>query len=172
MKKIVFKEGTFVDFKGNKREYTMCAISLPISETDDNAGNDEVKQLRLGIAVRREGDEYVRGIGMTEAERKAMENPFNIIRSTTVGVINQEVVESILNQEGKFFEANPGKYLATYSADKMNWEDEQKVKEIYKSLPEEAKKVHEYLVTASDEVLKDLAICVTWSCSQNEKGEL
>ena len=36
--------GTFVDFKGNKREYTMCAISLPISETDDNAGNDEVKQ--------------------------------------------------------------------------------------------------------------------------------
>ena len=109
---------------------------------------------------------------MTEAERKAMENPFNIIRSTTVGVINQEVVESILNQEGKFFEANPGKYLATYSADKMNWEDEQKVKEIYKSLPEEAKKVHEYLVTASDEVLKDLAICVAWSCLQNEKGEL
>ena len=24
----------------------------------------------------------------------------------------------------EFFEANPGKYLATYSADKMNWEDE------------------------------------------------
>lgn len=169
MKKVVFKEGTFIDFKGNEREYTMCAVSLPISESDDNAGCDEVKQLRLGIAVRGEGDEYMRGIGMTEAEKKAMENPFNIMRSTTTGVINQSVVEAILEQEGKFFEQNPGKYLATYSSDKQEWEDEQEAKAIYESLPEEAKKVHNYLVTAPDEVLRDLAISVAFTALQNQK---
>lgn len=172
MKKVVFKEGTFIDFKGNKREYTMCAISLPISETDDAAGDDEVKQLRLGIAVCREGDEYVRGIGMTEAERKAMENPCNIIRATTLGIINQEVVESILNQEGKFFESNPGKYLASYNADKQDWEDEQKVRAIYKDLSEDAKKVHEFLISSSNEVLTNLAICVTWSHLNKRKVNL
>lgn len=169
MKKVVFKEGTFIDFKGNKREYTMCAISLPISETDDKAGYDEVKQLRLGIAVRREEDEYMRGIGMAEAEKKSMENPFDIVRSTTTGVINQKVVEAILEQEGEFFEQNPGKYLAAYNSDKQEWEDGQEVEAIYESLPEEAKKVHEYLTTASEEVLRDLAISVTWTCLQNQK---
>ena len=71
MKKVAeFIEGTFIDYKGDEREYTICALSCPIEEGDDNASDTEVKQLRLGIAVRRDGDEYVRGIGITEARQK------------------------------------------------------------------------------------------------------
>ena len=105
MKKVAeFIEGTFIDYKGDKREYTICALSCPIEE-----GDSEVKQLRLGIAVRRDGDEYVRGIGMAEAERKAKENPFSVLRADTLGVINSTVVQAILEQEAEIFERNPGK---------------------------------------------------------------
>ena len=118
MKKVAeFIEGTFIDYKGDEREYTICALSCPIEEGDDNASDTEVKQLRLGIAVRRDGDEYVRGIGITEAERKAKENPFTILRADTCGVINSTMVQVVLEQEAEFFEKNPGKYLAAYKAD-------------------------------------------------------
>ena len=110
MKKVAeFIEGTFIDYKGDKREYTICALSCPIEEGDDKASDSEIKQLRLGIAVRRDGDEYVRGIGMAEAERKAKENPFSVLRSDTCGVINSTMVQAILEQEAEFFENNPGK---------------------------------------------------------------
>ena len=39
MKKVAeFIEGTFIDYKGDKREYTICALSCPIEEGDDKLG--------------------------------------------------------------------------------------------------------------------------------------
>lgn len=37
MKKVAeFIEGTFIDYKGDEREYTICALSCPVEEGDDN----------------------------------------------------------------------------------------------------------------------------------------
>ena len=168
--KIEFLEGEFVDFKGNVREYTMAAISCPISEDDEYAGDDEVKQLRLGLAVRREGDKYVRGIGMVEAERKARENPFGILRVNMPGLINTEVVLSVLEQEASFFEGNPGKYIAAYNQEAEDYRIACKVNEIYEGLSKEAKAAHEYMLTSTEEEFQDLATCVIYSSLQNKKG--
>ena len=169
-KKVVFREGSFVDFKDVEREYTLAAVSCMIDENDESAGDDEVKQLRLGIAVKREGDEYLRGIGMTIAEQKAMEKPFAIIRANRSGVINQSAVEAILEQEASHFECRPEEYLKGYLKESDDYFQGLGVKEIFENLPEGAKMVHDYLLTTSEETIQDLAICVEHSVRQNLKG--
>lgn len=107
MKKVAeFIEGTFIDYKGDKREYTICALSCPIEEGD--------------------GDEYVRGIGMAEAERKAKENPFSVLRADTLGVINSTVVHRLfLNKKPnslKEIRVNISKHTEKMQKDiSMNW---------------------------------------------------
>lgn len=173
MKKVAeFIEGTFIDYKGDEREYTICALSCPIEEGDDNASDTEVKQLRLGIAVRRDGDEYVRGIGMTEAERKAKENPFTILRADTCGVINSTMVQAVLEQEAEFFERNPGKYLAAYKADAERYFFELELEEKRQSLSPRMKEVHDYLLTAPDWELEILSECLQYDAELQRRGEL
>ena len=168
MKKVAeFIEGTFIDYKGDEREYTICALSCPIEEGDDNASDTEVKQLRLGIAVRRDGDEYVRGIGITEAERKAKENPFTILRADTCGVINSTMV-----QAAEFFEKNPGKYLAAYKADAERYFFELELEEKRQSLSPRMKEVHDYLLTAPDWELEILSECLQYDAELQRRGEL
>ncbi len=173
MKKVAeFIEGTFIDYKGDEREYTICALSCPIEEGDDNASDAEVKQLRLGIAVRRDGDEYVRGIGMTEAERKAKENPFTILRADTCGVINSTMVRAVLEQEAEFFENNPGKYLAAYRADAERYYFELELEEKRQSLSPRMKEVHDYLLTAPEWELEILSECLQYDAELQRRGEL
>lgn len=164
MKKVAeFIEGTFIDYKGDEREYTICALSCPIEEGDDKASDSEVKQLRLGIAVRRDGDECVRGIGMVEAERKAKENPFSILRSDTCGVINSTMVQAILEQEAKYFEKNPGKYLKSYNTDRSVYVYEQYILELRDSLSPKAKEFHDWILTADEEELDILDECLGYA---------
>lgn len=173
MKKVAeFIEGTFIDYKGDEREYTICALSCPIEEGDDKASDSEVKQLRLGIAVRRDGDEYVRGIGMAEAERKAKENPFSVLRADTLGVINSTMVQAVLEQEAEFFEKNPGKYLAAYKADAERYFFELELEEKRQSLSPRMKEVHDYLLTAPDWELEILSECLQYDAELQRRGEL
>ena len=173
MKKVAeFIEGTFIDYKGDEREYTICALSCPIEEGDDNASDTEVKQLRLGIAVRRDGDEYVRGIGMAEAERKAKENPFSVLRSDTCGVINSTMVQAVLEQEAEFFESNPDKYLAAYKADAERYFFELELEEKRQSLSPRMKEVHDYLLTAPEWELEILIECLMYDAELQRRGEL
>lgn len=172
-KKIVFKEGTFEDFKGNIREYTICAISDGIAENDDLASDSQVKQLRLGISVRREGDEYDRGIGFTEAQRKATNQPFTILHADTAGVINSTVVSAILEQEGKYFENNPGKYITSYNKDRDIFEYELYLDELREQLSPKAKEVHDFIIAqATDEDLVILAECLMYDMEKVSKGQL
>lgn len=173
MKKVAeFIEGTFIDYKGDEREYTICALSCPIEEGDELASDTEVKQLRLGIAVRRDGDEYLRGIGMTEAERKAKENPFTVLRADTCGVINSTMVQAVLEQEAEFFESNPGKYLAAYNVDAEKYYYELELDEKRQSMSPKMKEIHDYLLTTSEEELDILAECLLYAAELQNKGRL
>lgn len=173
MKKVAeFIEGTFIDYKGDKREYTICALSCPIEEDDDEASDSEVKQLRLGIAVRRDGDEYVRGIGMAEAERKAKENPFSILRSDTCGVINSTMVQAILEQEAEFFENNPGKYITAYRNDAERYFYELELEEKRQKMSEKMQNIHDCLLIAPDWELEILIECLRYDAELQRRGKL
>lgn len=153
MKKVAeFIEGTFIDYKGDKREYTICALSCPIEEGD--------------------GDEYVRGIGMAEAERKAKENPFSVLRSDTLGVINSTVVQAILEQEAEFFERNPGKYIKAYRKDAERYFYELELEEKRRKMSKKMQEVHDYLLTAPEWELEILIECLMYDAELQRKGEL
>lgn len=151
MKKVAeFIEGTFIDYKGDKREYTICALSCPIEE----------------------GDEYVRGIGMAEAERKAKENPFSVLRSDTCGVINSTMVQAILEQEAEFFENNPGKYIKAYRKDAERYFYELELEEKRQKMSKKMQDIHDYLLIAPDWELEILVECLMYDAELQRKGKL
>lgn len=158
MKKVAeFIEGTFIDYKGDKREYTICALSCPIEEGDDKASDSEVKQLRLGMA---------------EAERKAKENPFSILRSDTCGVINSTMVQAILEQEAEFFENNPGKYIKAYRKDAERYFYELELEEKRQKMSKKMQDIHDYLLIAPDWELEILVECLMYDAELQRKGKL
>lgn len=158
MKKVAeFIEGTFIDYKGDKREYTICALSCPIEEGDDKASDSEVKQLRLGMA---------------EAERKAKENPFSVLRADTLGVINSTVVQAILEQEAEFFENNPGKYIKAYRKDAERYFYELELEEKRQKMSKKMQDIHDYLLIAPDWELEILVECLMYDAELQRKGKL
>lgn len=145
MEKVVFKEGTFVDFKGDEREVVFAAVSftsegdsvfkLPESKkkrgilSSDYGFAKVVKTLAIGVSVRMSNDEYnaERGRAIAVGKAKKPKSRYAILVTDNKGVINTKVVEALLEQELAFFKQNPGKYIASYDRHKELYEKEAKV---------------------------------------------
>lgn len=126
--KVIFIVDNFTDFENNTREVIMAAVSSEIDGVVTSAPLDElvisedeiVKEVRLGISVRRGEDEFDIEKGKQIAMGKALKEKscFGKIFVTDKGFINNAVVEAFLRQEMAFFKQNPGKYLAGYDRNK------------------------------------------------------
>ena len=110
--KVVFKQDQFTDFKGNVRNFCLCAISDVL---DLNNPEKNLKRLRIGISIQNEADVYNPSIGKIIAEGKARKKSCGIIISSNIGMINTKVVNALLEQESEYFKENPGKYIAGYN---------------------------------------------------------
>lgn len=133
--KVVFALGSFTDYAGEEREVVMAAVSSEIEGEVTSTPIDSfvvsqeeiVKELRLGVSVRRPNDVNDIELAKTIAVGKAMKDKSCAGKMfvTNKGFINTYVVSAFLEQEMEYFKNNPGKYLAGYDKDKKNWEFEQ-----------------------------------------------
>lgn len=138
-RKVVYRNGSFVDFSGRTRQYIVAAVSelLPnATEVHTPKGtyttptefrvvelsgdhyldvHDEVvKRVSLGFAVCSPDDEYNEELGKTIALGKAEKRPSGVLYATQTGMINTDLVDSLIKQEMMYFENNPGAVLAGY----------------------------------------------------------
>ena len=138
-RKVVYRQGSFVDFAGRTRQYIVAAVSelLPnatevhtpkgkyvtptkfvvteVSEDEYVAiQNDVVKRISLGFAVCSPEDKFNEELGKTIALGKAEKRPTGVLYASKSGMINTDLVESLITQEMKHFEINPGSILAGY----------------------------------------------------------
>ena len=140
--KVAYKEGKFTDFKGVERPFVIAAVSveenlvIPIME--------EVLTLRqkgvyFGISVLHPTDlgnkPIIKGgveiqvpiynveIGKTIAKNKALkpETCINYVSSNEPGILSADVINTMLDQEARYFSANPSKYLAGYEKARINY---------------------------------------------------
>lgn len=126
--RVVFRNGVFIDYKGNQRQYIVAAVS---EHTQDENGNysvvieksdkpdeviysDAVKKLTLGFAICSPEDKWNEELGKTIALGKAVKRPSRIMWVSHAGMINTDVVNALIEQEMKFFENNPGSIIAGY----------------------------------------------------------
>ena len=120
-------KGQFVDYRGETRDYTMVAVSIPYKETAQFGpfglyGCMPVeKVLTIGVAVRcnRDADN---GMGARIAYGKAVKNMDHTILASHSGLINTTMVGALLQQEAAFFEKDPGMYLKGYDNDRRRYE--------------------------------------------------
>ena len=120
--------GTFTDYRGQKRDYVMVAVSIPdngliLDGKDPNdmfVGSYE-KILSVGVSVRCPRDKDC-GIGERIAYGKAVKLKKNVLFASRSGMINTKMVQAFLEQEAAYFEKNPGSYLAGYNRDRERYE--------------------------------------------------
>ena len=126
--RVVFRNGVFIDYKGNQRQYIVAAVSehtknadgvhsMVIEEgknPDELIYSDAVKRLTLGFAICSPEDKWNEELGKTIALGKATKRPARIMWVSHAGMINNDVVNALIEQEMKFFENNPGSIIAGY----------------------------------------------------------
>lgn len=120
-------KGQFVDYRGETRDYTMVAVSIPFKETANFGpfgifGQLKVEKiLSVGVAVRCNRDKD-NGMGTRIAYGKAVKNLDHVMVATHSGLINTMMVGALLKQEAACFEKNPGAYLKGYDKDRYRYE--------------------------------------------------
>jgi hypothetical protein len=126
--RVVFRNGVFTDYKGNQRQYIVAAVSertqnangnysVVIEESDkpdEIIYSDAVKKLTLGFAICSPEDKWNEELGKTIALGKAVKRPSRVMWVSHAGMINNDVVNALIEQEMKFFENNPGSIIAGY----------------------------------------------------------
>ena len=138
-RKVVYRQGSFVDFAGRTRQYIVAAVSelLPnATEVHTSEGNyvtptkfvvtevsedeyvaihsDVVKRISLGFSVCNPEDTFNEELGKTIVLCISEKRPAGVHYATKAGMINTDLVESLITQEMQHFENNPGAVLAGY----------------------------------------------------------
>ena len=120
-------KGQFVDYRGETRDYTMVAVSIPFKDVAKFGpfgiyGSMPVEKiLTIGVAVRCNRDKD-NGMGARIAYGKAVKNLDHTLMATHSGLINTTMVGALLQQEAAFFEKDPGMYLKGYDNDRRRYE--------------------------------------------------
>lgn len=136
MKKII-KEGTFVDFKGLERDYTICAMiqNLKCSYyymevTPEDL--DELYRLRepdailsvgLSICHEQDMDKYNQKIGRLQAEGRALKckNASVVMTLDNYKFATDDLLNNIADTFEKDFKRCPGKYIKGYNDAEIKW---------------------------------------------------
>lgn len=132
MKKII-KEGTFVDFKGLERNYTICAAIQDASRiytylefsSEDSRYIDSDEILSIGLAICHEQDmkSYNSKIGKMQAEGRALKckNASVVMTLDNYKFATDDLLNNIADTFEKDFKRCPGKYIKGYNDAEIKW---------------------------------------------------
>ena len=124
--KVSYRVDTFKDFNGDLRHFVIAAVSLPTTALVEEFDKDDEyafeaeytedcsKVLLLGFSACQSSDAFDEEIGKKIALGKALKGRKYALYATNKGLINSGMVESLLDQEVKFFKKDPGYYLKSY----------------------------------------------------------
>lgn len=133
--------GKFTDYRGQERDFTMVAVSVPATEERHSvvktvAGYpgywegvaDVAKMLTIGVAVRCVRDKDL-GLGERIAYGKALALRNHTVYVSHPGMINTKMVKALLEQEAAFFKKDPGSYIKGYNFDRDRYRRTGKIAE-------------------------------------------
>lgn len=128
-------KGKFTDYRGQERDFTMVAVSIPIKDdsikvqrpvevTEGWCYNETIsevaKMLSIGVSVRCMRDKDL-GLGEQIAYGKAVKLQNHTLFVSHPGMINTKMVKALLEQEATFFIKDPGSYIKGYNFDKQRY---------------------------------------------------
>lgn len=132
MKKII-KEGTFVDFKGLERNYTIYAViqgafricsylEFPL-EGSRYIDDDAILSIGLAICHEQDMNNYNPKIGRMQAEGRALKckNASVVMTLDNYKFATDDLLNNIADTFEKDFKRCPGKYIKGYNDAEIKW---------------------------------------------------
>jgi hypothetical protein len=110
--------GEFEDFLDRTHKFVIAAYSKMV--------NGE-KVLSLGVSITHPDDKYNEGLGKSLALNRAKKNSNYYAKVSHPGMINYDVVQTLLEHEALYISTHPGKYIKGYEAFKKRY-----MKRVYK----------------------------------------
>ena len=136
MKKII-KEGTFVDFKGLERDYTICAMiqnlkcsyyCMEVTAEDVDElyclrEPDAILSVGLSICHEQDMDKYNQKIGRLQAVGRALKckNASVVMTLDNYKFATDDLLNNIADTFEKDFKRCPGKYIKGYNDAEIKW---------------------------------------------------
>lgn len=134
MKKII-KEGTFVDFKGLERNYTICAAIqdvynrecywevLSLGDIDISPNPESVISIGLAVCHEQDMKSYNSKIGKMQAEGRALKckNASVVMTLDNYKFATDDLLNNIADTFEKDFKRCPGKYIKGYNDAEIKW---------------------------------------------------
>nr|DAT90461.1 MAG TPA: hypothetical protein [Caudoviricetes sp.] len=115
--KVQLQEDKFVDYTGELRDFTVCAITKMI----DN-GKERIKSLDIGIAVRSPEDSWDKELGERIAEGKALKRPVLQLLASEPFAFDTAVVAAHIESVCRYFKKDPGMFIPGYNKWRERWE--------------------------------------------------
>lgn len=134
-----FHHDTFVDFKGNARQFDICLASVD---------KGDYKEVRVGFAICHEDDKYNQSIAERVSYMKAMDTRNNLVMILQhPGMINNEIGKCIMAQLAEYMKRDPGFQIKGYDdivndyhnslLEKEYYDKHKKLIDALKELPQE-----------------------------------
>ena len=134
MKKII-KEGTFVDFKGLERNYTICAAIqdvynrecywevLSLGDIDISPNPESVISIGLAVCHEQDMKSYNSKIGKMQAEGRALKckNASVVMTLDNYKFATDDLLNNVADTFEKDFKRCPGKYIKGYNDAEIKW---------------------------------------------------
>ena len=114
MEKVVYKVDKFIDFTGTERQFVCCAISEYDKKKDH-------KFLLIGFAVQNPKDKEMNeelGKRIAYGKAKSQKSGYATVFSSKKSIITQKVVETIIDEQIRFFKESPHNFIKGYLKDK------------------------------------------------------
>ena len=99
--------GEFQDFLNKTHKFVIAAYSKMV---------DGEKVLSLGVSITHPDDKYNEGLGKSLALNRAKKNSNYYAKVSHPGMINYDVVQTLLEHEADYLINHPGKYIKGYEA--------------------------------------------------------
>ena len=161
MKKEVIDKrvGSFVDFTGKERKFIIVAVS---SSTEVYK-----RMISIGVSVCHADDKFDEQVGTNIAIRNAKKSNLKFYASVA-GMVNTKVVSALLDQEMEYFINNPASHIPGYNQMSRDYtnnqvkiqnlinikndltQDEQKLFEEFKKLPDDTRNKIKVLLNAKE----------------------
>lgn len=157
MNKVQYISGTFVDFKGQERNFTMAAVSIASEdsyvESPEDYGMTTPKCVSIGVSVCLPQDRFDGELGKRIAYGKAMKDKSHRLYATAPGMINTGMITGLLEQEAEHFKTDPGSYLRGYNTYKIRYDRAMRIEGYINSLDEQAAAALNYVAQIEDQDL-------------------
>lgn len=157
--KVYFRNSSFIDFKGQERQFVLCGIRFK-EEVEADPWNDLyiAYSVVFGISVCKPEDEFDLDLGRNIAKGRAKkgyeEDECDI--TSNMNYFTETIMNTLMDQEVEFIKGCPSKYLTGYTEQEIKYNAKKLKEKEINSLSTNVKAIYDSIVALGQKEIANL----------------